>query len=69
MRKPGEFELLARRRLAAALSPLRAAEQRAGRHVLQHAHSRKRLHDLEGAGEAPARRLERTLRRHVVPTK
>ena len=55
-------------RAAAMASATLAAppEQRARRDVLQHRHLRERLHDLEGAGEAPARGLERTLRRHVL---
>ena len=68
-REPGEFELLARHGHRGGDARLRAAEQRAGRDILQDGHPRKRLHDLEGAGEPAARRLERALRRHVLALK
>ena len=60
-----ELKLLARHRHGFRDARLPAAEQRAGCDVFQHCHFRKRLHDLEGASEAPPRRLERALRRHI----
>ncbi len=53
----GELELLARHSIAAATLSCLPPNRAAGRDVLQHTHARKRLHDLEGAGEAARARL------------
>ncbi len=48
--EPRELELLARGRHGLVHARVPAAEERACCHILQHAHARERLDDLEGAG-------------------